>query len=323
MASDFTVIRDLSPAASIPKGMVVAMGNFDGVHLGHRAVIDAALRMGLAHDRPAFAVTFEPHPRSFFSPNTPQFRLTDEAGKLRMLAGAGLAGAVVMAFDKRRAETTAQDFIHHDLIERLGISGIAVGYDFHFGKGRVGSPGLLVNEAPRLGIEVDVQPHVDIDERPVSSSAIRMALAEGQISEATAMLGGPWFVTGEVVHGEKRGRDLGYPTANIRLDRNCGLRHGIYAVRVGRGDERFEGVASFGRRPTFDNGAPLLEVFLFDFNGDLYGSRLDVAYIAFLREELKFDRLDALVRQMDDDSIQARARLAATPGVFPKLGVIG
>jgi riboflavin kinase/FMN adenylyltransferase len=323
MASDFTVIRDLSPAASIPKGMVVAMGNFDGVHLGHRAVIDAALRMGLAHDRPAFAVTFEPHPRSFFSPNTPQFRLTDEAGKLRMLAGAGLAGAVVMAFDKRRAETTAQDFIHHDLIERLGISGIAVGYDFHFGKGRVGSPGLLVNEAPRLGIEVDVQPHVDIDERPVSSSAIRMALAEGQISEATAMLGGPWFVTGEVIHGEKRGRDLGYPTANIRLDRNCGLRHGIYAVRVGRGDERFEGVASFGRRPTFDNGAPLLEVFLFDFNGDLYGSRLDVAYIAFLREELKFDRLDALVRQMDDDSIQARARLAAAPGVFPKLGVIG
>jgi riboflavin kinase/FMN adenylyltransferase len=317
------VIRDLSPAASIPKGMVVAMGNFDGVHLGHRAVIDAALRMGLAHDRPAFAVTFEPHPRSFFSPNTPQFRLTDEAGKLRLLAGAGLAGAVVMAFDKRRAETTAQDFIHHDLIERLGISGIAVGYDFHFGKGRVGSPGLLVNEAPRLGIEVDVQPHVDIDERPVSSSAIRMALAEGQISEATAMLGGPWFVTGEVIHGEKRGRDLGYPTANIRLDRNCGLRHGIYAVRVGRGDERFEGVASFGRRPTFDNGAPLLEVFLFDFNGDLYGSRLDVAFIAFLREELKFDRLDALVCQMDDDSIQARARLAATPGVFPKLGVIG
>ncbi len=180
-------------------------------------------------------MTFEPHPRSFFSPNTPQFRLTDEAGKLRLLAGTGLAGAVVMTFDKTRAGTTAQDFIHHDLIERLGISGIAVGYDFHFGKGRVGSPSLLVSEAPRLGIEVDVQPHVDIEERPVSSSAIRMALAEGQIEDATAMLGGPWFVTGEVIHGEKRGRDLGYPTANIRLDKNCGLKHGIYAVRVGRG----------------------------------------------------------------------------------------
>jgi riboflavin kinase / FMN adenylyltransferase len=320
MASDFTVIRDTSPHAAIPKGMVVAMGNFDGVHLGHRTVIDAALRMGLAHGKPAFAVTFEPHPRSYFSPNSPQFRLTDEAGKLRLLAATGLAGAVVMTFDKRRAETTAQDFIHHDLIERLGISGIAVGYDFHFGKGRVGSPSLLVTEAPRLGIEVDVQAHVDIAERPVSSSAIRMALAEGQIDEATAMLG-PWFINGEVVHGEKRGRDLGYPTANIRLDRNCGLKHGIYAVRVGVGDKRVDGVASFGRRPTFDNGAPLLEVFLFDFKGDLYGRRLDVAFIAFLRDELKFDNIDALVRQMNDDSRLARERLAASPDAFPKLGL--
>ena len=126
MAADFTVIGDSTPAAAIPKGMVVAMGNFDGVHLGHRAVIDAALRMGRAHGKPAMAVTFEPHPRSYFSPNTPQFRLTDETAKLRLLAGTGLAGAVVMSFDKRRAETTAQDFIHHDLIERLGISGIAI-----------------------------------------------------------------------------------------------------------------------------------------------------------------------------------------------------
>jgi riboflavin kinase / FMN adenylyltransferase len=320
MTSDFTVIRDSSPLAAVPKGMVVAMGNFDGVHLGHRAVIGAARRMGLAHGRPAFAVTFEPHPRSYFSPNTPQFRLTDEAAKLRLLAATGLSGAVVMTFDRRRAETTAQDFIHHDLIERLGISGIAVGYDFHFGKGRVGSPGLLVAEAPRLGIEVDVQALVDIAERPVSSSAIRMALAEGQIDEATAMLGGPWFISGEVVHGEKRGRDLGYPTANIRLDKNCGLKHGIYAVRVGQGDKRFDGVASFGRRPTFDNGAPLLEVFLFDFKGDLYGSRLDVAFVAFLRDELKFDGIDALIRQMDDDSRRARERLAASPDAFPKLG---
>ncbi len=323
MASDFTVIRDTTPAAAIPRGMVVAMGNFDGVHLGHRAVIDAALQMGQAHRRPAMAVTFEPHPRSFFSPNTPQFRLTDEAGKLRLLAGAGLAGAVVMTFDQRRAGTTAQDFIHHDLIERLGISGIAVGYDFHFGKGRVGSPSLLVGEAPRLGIEVDVQPHVDIAERPVSSSAIRMALAEGQIEDATAMLGGPWFIHGEVIHGEKRGRDLGYPTANIRLDRNCGLKHGIYAVRVGDGGALFDGVASFGRRPTFDNGAPLLEVFLFDFEGDLYGKSLDVAFIGFIRDELKFDGVAALIRQMDDNSARARAALAAAPGAFPRLGTIG
>src|ERR1700694_3820546 len=151
MTPGFTVIRDTTPAAAIPKGAVVAMGNFDGVHLGHRAVIAAALQMGRAHGRPALAVTFEPHPRSFFSPNSPQFRLTDEAGKLRLLAGTGTAGAVVMTFDKTRAGTTAQDFIHHDLIERLGVSGIAVGYDFHFGKGRVGSPSLLVSEAPPLG----------------------------------------------------------------------------------------------------------------------------------------------------------------------------
>jgi riboflavin kinase/FMN adenylyltransferase len=141
------------------------------------------------------------------------------------------------------------------------------------------------------------------------------------------MLGGPWFVTGQVIHGEKRGRELGYPTANIRLDKHCGLKHGIYAVRVGRGQGkdqvRFDGVASFGRRPTFDNGAPLLEIFLFDFKGDLYGAALDTAFIGFIRDELKFDSVDALVHQMDDDSAKARAALAAAPNAFPKLGVIG
>src|SRR3954454_17001756 len=326
MTPRFAVIRDSTPQTAIPKGSVVAMGNFDGVHLGHRAVIKAALEMARSHGRPAFAVTFEPHPRSFFSPNTPQFRLTSESNKLRLLAGAGLAGAVVMTFDTARAGTTAQDFIHHDLIGRLGISGIAVGYDFHFGKGRVGSPSLLVSEAPRLGIEVDVQAHVDIEERPVSSSAIRMALAEGQIQDATAMLGGPWFVSGEVIHGEKRGRDLGYPTANMKLDRNCGLKHGIYAVRVARGQGkdqvRFDGVASFGRRPTFDNGAPLLEIFLFDFDGDLYGAQLDVAFVHFIRDELKFDSVAALIARMDEDSPRARAALAAAPDAFPRLGAV-
>ncbi|MDR6302829.1 riboflavin kinase/FMN adenylyltransferase [Nitrobacter vulgaris] len=327
MASGFTIIRDIALAAAIPKGGVVAIGNFDGVHLGHRAVIAAAFEMARSRGKPAFAVTFEPHPRKFFSPNASQFRLTDETNKLRLLAGTGLDGAVVMTFDAARAGTTAQDFIHQDLIERLGVSGIAVGYDFRFGKGRVGSPSLLVSEAPRLGIEVDVQPPVDIDERAVSSSAVRMALAEGRIADATAMLGGPWFVTGEVIHGEKRGRSLGYPTANIRLDQDCGLKHGIYAVRVGRGEgkdhHRFDGVASFGRRPTFDNGAPLLEVFVFNFQGDLYGTILDVAFIDFIRNELKFDGVEALVRQMDDDAARAKTQLAAAPDVFPKLGEIG
>ena len=322
MTTRFSVIRDTTPASAITKGAVVAMGNFDGVHLGHRVVISAAIDMARKHGKPAYAVTFEPHPRSFFSPNTPQFRLSDEAAKLRLLAGTGLDGAVVMTFDGTRAGTSAQDFINHDLIGRLGISGIAVGYDFHFGKGRAGSPSLLASEAPRLGIEVHIQSHVDILDRPVSSSAIRMALAECQVTEATAMLGEPWFVSGQVIHGEKRGRDLGYPTANIRLDKHCGLKHGIYAVRAGIGDKRIDGVASFGRRPTFDNGAPLLEVFLFDFKGDLYGQRLDVAFIGFIRDELKFYGIDALVRQMDNDSARARATLAAAPASFPKLGIV-
>ena len=323
MTARFQIIRDSTATDAIPKGAVVAMGNFDGVHLGHRVVIAAAMEMAHKAKRPALAVTFEPHPRHFFSPNTPQFRLSSETDKLRLLAGMGLDGAVVMSFDAKRAGTSAQDFINHELTGRLGISGIAVGYDFHFGKGRMGTPSLLAAEAPRLGIEVHIQSHVDILDRPVSSSAIRMALTEGQVADATAMLGEPWFVAGEVIHGEKRGRDLGFPTANLRLDPHCGLKHGIYAVRVGRGSERFDGVASFGRRPTFDNGAPLLEVFLFDFKGDLYGQRLDVAFIAFLREELKFDGIDALVAQMNEDSARAKVQLSASPDAFPKLGEIG
>ncbi|MDR3466697.1 MAG: bifunctional riboflavin kinase/FAD synthetase [Xanthobacteraceae bacterium] len=322
MLPAFSVIRDTTPSSAIPPGSVVALGNFDGVHLGHRAVINAALEMGRRHGHPAFAVTFEPHPRSFFSPNTPQFKLTELPDKLRLLAATGLAGAVVMTFDARRAATPAMDFINHDLIGRLGISGISVGFDFHFGKGRSGSPDLLKREAPRLGLEVHIQPHIDVEGRAVSSTAIRNALGQGEIDEATALLGYPWFISGEVIHGEKRGRDLGYPTANIRLGPACGLRHGIYAVRVGRDGERFEGVASFGTRPTFDNGAPLLEVFLFDFKGDLYGRRLDVAFIAFLREELKFDGVDALIRQMNEDSARARAALAAAPEAFPRLGTV-
>ena len=167
-----------------------------------------------------------------------------------------------------------------------------------------------------------MQPHVDIDERPVSSSAIRIALAEGQLDEATTMLGAPWFVTGEVIHGEKRGRDLGYPTANIRLDANCGLKHGIYAVRVGHGSERLSGVASFGRRPTFDNGAPLLEIFLFDFSGDLYGQTIDVAFISWIRAEQKFEAIDDLKRHMDADGTRAREDLARSGDAFPALGTI-
>ena len=179
---------------------------------------------------------------------------------------------------------------------------------------------MLVGEAPALGIEVDVQPHVDFGDHPVSSSAIRKCLEEGHIAAATEMLGGPWFVTGEVIHGEKRGRDLGYPTANIRLDPQCSLKHGIYAVRVGRGGKLYDGVANFGRRPMFDTGAVLLEIFLFDFSGDLYGAVLDVAFVGWIRPELHFASVEELIRRMDDDSRHARSILARHAGAFPSLG---
>ena len=322
MTTSFAVIRDDTPASAIPPGAVVAMGNFDGVHRGHRAVIDACLEMARIHKKPAFAVTFEPHPRAFFNPAKPEFWLTDVEGKMRLLAGAGLDGVVLLSFDAARAATPAEDFIRNELHGRLGVSGVAVGYDFHFGKGRGGSPSLLASEAPKLGIEVDVQPHVDFGEHPVSSSAIRIALSEGRILDATTMLSAPWFVSGEVIHGAKRGRELGYPTANIRLDPNCGLKQGIYAVRVGLGGKRLDAVANFGRRPTFDNGAPLLEVFVFDFKDDLYGQKLDVAFIDFIRAEAKFDSVEALIAQMNDDSARAKAALAAAPDAFPKLGAI-
>jgi riboflavin kinase/FMN adenylyltransferase len=322
MTTSFAVIRDDTPASAIPRGAVVAMGNFDGVHRGHRAVIDACLEMARIHKKPAFAVTFEPHPRAFFNPGKPEFWLSDVRSKMRLLAGAGLDGAVLLTFDAARAGTPAEDFIRNELLGRLGVSAVAVGYDFHFGKGRGGSPSLLASEAPKLGIEVDVQPHVDFGEHPVSSSAIRIALSEGRIQDSTAMLSAPWFVSGEVIHGAKRGRELGYPTANIRLDPNCGLKQGIYAVRVGLGDKKIDAVANFGRRPTFDNGAPLLEVFLFDFAGDLYGQKLDVAFIDFIRAEAKFDSVEALIAQMNDDSTRAKAALAAAPDAFPKLGAI-
>jgi len=322
MTTSFTVIRDDTPADEIVKGAVVALGNFDGVHLGHRAVIAAAVDMARKKDRPALAVTFEPHPRTFFSPNTPQFKLTELNDKLRLLAATGLDGAVVMAFDAARARTSAEDFINHDLVERLGVTGISVGFDFHFGKGRTGSPTLLAVEGPKLGIGVHTGALVAAAGGGVSPPAIRKARGRGDIAEAGDLLGYPWFFSGEVIPGKKGGRALVYPTANIRLDPACGLRHGIYAVRAGLGDKRIDGVASFGRRPTFDNGAPLLEVFLFDFKGDLYGQRLDIAFIGFIRDELKFDGIDALVRQMNDDSAKARAMLAAAPDAFPKLGKI-
>jgi riboflavin kinase/FMN adenylyltransferase len=320
----FIVIRDSlehsSPATDALAGAVLAIGNFEGVHRGHRALIGAARARAHALGRPAAVLTFEPHPRAFFRPDEPVFRLTDEAAKLRLLAAAGLDGAVVMRFDAALAQLEAWEFVDRILGERYRASGVVVGFDFHFGKGRVGSPEFLEEEGRKRGFAVDIVPAVADGDQRISSGAIRTALAAGDVEEATRLLGFPWFVTGEVVHGDKRGRELGYPTANIRLDPACGLRHGIYAVRVGLGGKRYDGVASFGRRPTFDTGAVLLEIFLFDFSGDLYGRTLDVAFVAWIRHELNFPTVEDLVRRMDEDSRLARVALGRTPDAFPLIG---
>lgn len=303
-------------------GCVVAIGNFDGVHRGHRAVIGAALARARALGRPAAALTFDPHPRTFFRPDVPVFRLSTGRDKMRLLAATGLDGAVILRFDAALAATSAQDFISRILVGRLGIAGAAIGFDFHFGKDRQGSPAYLAGQGAELGFAVDIVPPLQDEGRPVSSGAVRDALAAGKVVEAAELIGAPWFVSGEVVHGEKRGRDLGFPTANLRLDASCGLKHGIYAVRAQIDGQLVDGVASFGRRPTFDNGAPLLEVFLFDFAGDLYGKTIDVAFIGWIRGEEKFASIDALKNAMDGDVVRGKDALARERGAFPALGSI-
>ena len=316
----FVVVRGEAPANHALDGAVVAIGNFDGVHRGHRAVIAAALARAKALGRKAAALTFEPHPRTFFRPEQPLFRLTDERAKLRLLAATGLNGAIVLRFDAALAGLSAQDFVARILVGRFAVAGVAIGFDFHFGLNRAGSPDYLAAQGAKLGFAVDVVPRFEDAGRPVRSGPIRAALAAGQVAQANELLGYPWFVSAEVVHGDKRGRELGYPTANLRLDPACGLKHGIYAVRVGVGERRYDGVASFGRRPMFDQGTVLLEVFLFDFSADLYGEVIDVAFIDWIRPELKFDSVEDLVRRMNEDARLARAALAAAPGAFPKLG---
>jgi riboflavin kinase/FMN adenylyltransferase len=315
----FVVVRDDAPGHNALRGAVVAIGNFDGVHRGHKAVIAAALKRAQAVNRPAAALTFEPHPRDFFNPGQPLFRLTDEAAKLRLLASSGLDGAIVLTFDAALASLTAEQFVDHILVERFNVSGAVIGFNFHFGMSRTGSPDFLAAEGRKRGFAVDVVPRFEDNGRPVSSGPIRDALAAGRVEAAAEFLGFPWFVSGEVIHGDKRGRELGFPTANLRLDAGCGLRHGIYAVRVAIGGQRHDGVASFGRRPMFDTGAVLLEVFLFDFSADLYGQAIDVAFIDWIREEKVFASVDDLIRGMNDDSRRARAALARAPDAFPPI----
>ena len=321
-AKVFTVVRGGADAidADALAGAVVAIGNFDGVHRGHRAVIGAARARAEKLGRKTAALTFTPHPRAFFRPQEALFQLSSERDKLRLLAATGIDGAIVMRFDAALATTSAEEFIARILVGRLGIGGAAIGFDFHFGKNRTGSPAFLAAQGARLGFAVDIVPPLEDEGRPVSSGAVRTALSQGKVVEAAELLGGPWFASGEVIHGDKRGREFGFPTANLRLDPACGLKHGIYAVRVTASGKRYDGVASFGRRPMFDDGAPLLEVYLFDFAGELYGQRLDVAFIGWLRHEQKFETIEQLKEAMLADAAQARDALKRAGDAFPVLG---
>jgi riboflavin kinase/FMN adenylyltransferase len=317
-AKSFLVVRDGEPAGSL-RGAVVAIGNFDGVHRGHRAVIGAAMDRATALGKPAAVMTFEPHPRAFFKPDQPLFRLTDEAAKLRLLASTGLDGAIVLTFDAALAKLTAEEFVSQILVERFAVGGAVIGFNFHFGKNRAGSPEFLTEQGKKYGFAVEVVPRFEDNGRPISSGPIRDALAAGNVRLADELLGYPWFISGAVIHGDKRGRELGFPTANVRLDSTCALRQGIYAVRVGVGGRHYDAVASFGRRPMFDNGAVLLEVFLFDFSGDLYGRNIDVAFIEWIREERVFDDMAALIAQMKEDSRLAREALKKSGDAFPPI----
>jgi len=314
----FLVVRDSASDGAL-QGAVVAMGNFDGVHRGHQAVIAAARARAKSLGKPAAVLTFEPHPRDFFNLRERLFRLTDETAKARLLASTGLDGVIVLTFDAALANVSAEDFVGEILVKRFAISGAVIGFNFHFGKNRFGSPDFLKAQGRAFGFSVDMVPPFELEGRIVSSGPIRDALAAGEPGEAAILLGFPWFVFGEVIHGDKRGRELGFPTANVALDASCGLRHGVYAVRVGHHGRRYDGVANFGRRPMFDSGIVLLEVFLFDFAGDLYGQRIDVAFIAWIREEKIFATVEELVRAIDEDSDLARAALERSGDVFPPI----
>jgi riboflavin kinase/FMN adenylyltransferase len=310
LPSAFTVVRDGGSLPPRLTGAFVAIGNFDGVHRGHRAAIDAAIAGARGQGRAALVLTFEPHPRRFFLPDAKTFRLTPEPVKLRVLADTGIDGAVVMNFDAALAARTAEEFVTGTLVEWLKIAGVVVGDNFRFGKGRGGTPELLRAEGTRLGFEVKVLDRVTWRGKPVSSGAVRTALEKGDIAEANDLLGYNWFIEGGVIRGAARGRALGFPTANLELDPDCGLMHGIYAVRVLAEGKEYDAVASFGRRPQFDHGPPLLEVMLFDFAGDLYDRVLTVEFVGLIRAERKFESVEALKMRMAVDCDEARAILA-------------
>lgn len=298
--------QGLDPAT---RGTSVAMGNFDGVHRGHQSVIALARGHG-----PLGVVTFEPHPRQFFAPAAPAFRLMNPEARASRLAKLGVQHLFELPFDATLASLTPEAFARDVLAGGLGIAHVVVGEDFRFGKGRAGSAADLAALGQQHGFAVTVAPLMKEAGEEISSTAIRRALTEGRPRDAAAMLGHWHRIEGMVIHGEKRGRDLGFPTANMSVDGLHLPRLGVYAVKVdvltGPYTGSFIGAASLGVRPMFGENRPNLETFLFDFSGDLYDQHLSVAFIDYLRPEMKFDGLPGLIVQMQADCARAREILA-------------
>ncbi len=302
-----------SGLAAQDRGAAVAIGNFDGVHLGHQSVLALARAAAAERDAPFGVVTFEPHPRAFFNPDGPPFRLMDAEARARRLEKLGVAQLYELPFDGSLASLPAEAFIQDVLSEGLGISHLVAGADFRFGKRRGGDAAALQAQGPRFGFSTTIAPLVSDAQGDFSSTAIRAALSAGRPDEAARMLGHWHRIEGRVLHGEKRGRELGYPTANFSLGALHRPRYGVYAVLVdvldGPHAGRWKGAASIGERPTFGGREPNLEVYLLDFDGDLYDAAASVALVAFQRPELAFDDVGDLIAQMRQDVTEARARL--------------
>lgn len=307
------VIHGFEAVPPEAKGAVLALGNFDGVHRGHqilvRRAIDEARRIGC----PAGVLLFEPHPREFFNPSAPHFRLTSLDEKLALFEEVGLDLAVVLKFDGALAGLDAQSFIAEVLVRGLAVAHVVIGYHFFFGRNRSGSAETMRAAGAAQGFGVTVVEPVANRGEPFSSTAIRLLLAEGDVRGAAEALGRPWRVKGPVIGGAQRGTDLGFPTANVALPKGTALGHGIFAVRVMLEGRSLDGAAYLGTRPTFDDGMPVLEVFLFDFDEKIYGREIEVSFIDKVRDDRKFHSAEELVRQMEADCAKAREILAAEP----------
>ncbi|MFV2093458.1 MAG: bifunctional riboflavin kinase/FAD synthetase, partial [Hyphomicrobiales bacterium] len=293
------------------QNLVLALGNFDGVHRGHQAVLALARTLGQKSGVASGVLFFEPHPRRYFQPDTPYFRLTPQPLKLRLMQGAGLDAAIIQPFNTELASSPADEFISEILVKKYCVGHVIAGWNFRFGKGRAGDAALLARRGGELGFAVTIlEAQGSNDAEPISSTRIRALLEAGKPLRAAELLGYWWRISASVIGGDHRGQALGYPTANMILDKGVNLAHGIYAVRVRVDGRRHAGAAYLGTRPTFGGGQVVLETFLLDFSGNLYGRELEVEFIEFLRGDEAFDNAEALTTQMQRDCAAARDILA-------------